>query len=168
MFVLRFMKLLNNVGNQNRTWDKLFCIANLGLYKGCLGKKRVAPTPQARIQTLLPPAGLQAWARSKVSWLHNQRGTPKPKLLKKRNFPTEAETPQDRKERKIEKKEQSRKEGTLPQGQHKNPLRFQSYKTAKPHIARQKTKQQQQKTPCHPLTCPSGKPGKIPLCKQKH
>lgn len=42
MFVLRFVKLLNKVANQNRTWDRLFCIANLGLYKRCWGGEMVA------------------------------------------------------------------------------------------------------------------------------
>lgn len=166
MFVLRFMKLLNNVANQNRTWDKLFCIANLGLYKGCLGKKRVALTPQARIQTLLPPAGLQAWARSKVSWLHNQRGTPKPKLLKKRNFPTEAETPQDRKERKKKKNSQG-KRGPCLKVSTRTPFVSSPVRQPNP-ISQDKKTTTMKKNPCHPLTCPSGKPGKIPLCKQKH
>lgn len=69
MFVLRFVKSLNKVANQNRIWDRLFCIANLGLYKGCWEGEIVALSTQARIQ-----AGLQAWARSKVSWLHHQTG----------------------------------------------------------------------------------------------
>lgn len=30
MNVLWFVKLLNNIAYQNRTWDRLFCIANLG------------------------------------------------------------------------------------------------------------------------------------------
>lgn len=60
MFVLRFVKLLNKVANQNRTWDRLFCIANLGLYKGCWGGEMVALTSYAHIQTSLPLAGLQA------------------------------------------------------------------------------------------------------------
>lgn len=60
MFVLRFVKSLNKVANQNGTWERLFCIANLGLYKGCWGGKMVALTAQAGIQTGLPPADLQA------------------------------------------------------------------------------------------------------------
>ena len=60
MFVLRFVKLLNKVANQHRTWDRLFCIANLGLYKGCWGGEMVALTSYAHIQTGLPLAGLQA------------------------------------------------------------------------------------------------------------
>lgn len=74
MFVLRFVKLLNKVAIQNRSWDRLFCIANLGLYKGCWKGEMGAITAQARIQTGLPPASLQAWARSKVSWLNHQNG----------------------------------------------------------------------------------------------
>lgn len=42
MFVLRFVKSLNKVANQNRTWERLFCIANLDLYKGCWGGEMVA------------------------------------------------------------------------------------------------------------------------------
>lgn len=60
MFVLRFVKSLNKVANQNRTWDRLFCIANLALYKGCWGGEMVPLTAQAQIQTGLPPPGLQA------------------------------------------------------------------------------------------------------------
>lgn len=127
----------------------------------------VALTAQAQIHTGLPPAGLQAWARSKVSWLYHQIGAnPSPSSLKKGISTPKLHVliPSSGKG----ENEQSRKEGALPQGQQAlsyNPLLFQFYKPAKPHLYAGRKKKK--KSPCHPLTCPSGKPVKIHLCKQK-
>lgn len=121
MFVLRFVKLLNEVANQKRTWDRLFCIANLGLYKGCWGGEMVALTAQARIQTDLPLAGLWAQARSKVSWLHHQiRANPSPGSSKRGISTLKLNSSSQTVGQ--EKNEQSRKEGALLQG-HRHQAR---------------------------------------------
>lgn len=157
------LKLLNSVANQNRTWDRLFCIANLGLYKGCWGEERVAPPPQARIQTLLP-AGLQAPARSTVPWLHYRSGANSSPCSSKRGIST-------LKLKLLTKQEGGtvKERGGLVSRPTRSKLEAPTFSSParQPNILSQGEKKKNKQNPCHPLTCPSGNQEKFHLCKQK-
>lgn len=95
-------------------------------------------------------------------------GKPKPRLLKKRNFHTEAATPHPKQWDR--KKWTVKKWGSLasrPTGPKLEPPTFPVLQHSQTPSLPRKTGKNFLKSLCHPLTCPSGKSGKIHLCKQK-
>lgn len=101
-----------------------------------------------------------------MSWLYHQIGAnPSPSSLKKGISTPKLHVliPSSGKG----ENEQSRKEGgpCLKASRHQATTPYFSSFTSQPNpISMQGGKK---KSPCHPLTCPSGKPVKIHLCKQK-
>lgn len=92
-------------------------------------------------------------------------GQTQAQALKKRNLHTECVSPHPTSEAGKKKK---KKKKTVKDKRDEVGTPFVSSPTiVKSLISKQEKKGGKKKSPCHPLTCPSGKIGKVHLCKQK-